>query len=219
MEKTRSIKNVAAVTDKKVALILDAAQHMFGIYGYSNTTMNSISGKLKISKASLYYYYPDKEHLFKAVLENEMEQFRLRMLQLIGERKHAGSLLKTYVTRRQGFFRNLINLDKLNCELASENKPFQTELIKKFYLAELILVEKIIKKGIDIGEFRPLPKKNTAKLFVDLLCGIKLLSVTRGKTGIPYDETQVSRAAKHLSTIFIKGISTNELYPKNHKIK
>ena len=53
--------------DIKKEKILDAAYEQFLHYGYSKTTMNEIAGALSMSKALLYYYFPDKSELYIAV--------------------------------------------------------------------------------------------------------------------------------------------------------
>src|ERR1700712_891186 len=54
--------------DIKREKILDAAYQRFLHYGYSKTTMNEIAGDLSLSKALLYYYFPDKSQLYIAVM-------------------------------------------------------------------------------------------------------------------------------------------------------
>src|SRR5579864_5345928 len=53
--------------DIKREKILEAAYQQFLHYGYSKTTMNEIAGALSMSKALLYYYFPDKSQLYVAV--------------------------------------------------------------------------------------------------------------------------------------------------------
>src|ERR1700712_5501525 len=54
--------------DIKREKILDAAHNRFLHYGYSKTTMNEIAGDISMSKALLYYYFPDKSELYTAVM-------------------------------------------------------------------------------------------------------------------------------------------------------
>ncbi|HEY4784669.1 MAG TPA: helix-turn-helix domain-containing protein, partial [Bacteroidales bacterium] len=51
---------------EKLEVILKAAQKRFGLYGLEKTTMKEIASDMGMSKAALYYYFPDKEGLFKA---------------------------------------------------------------------------------------------------------------------------------------------------------
>ena len=59
--------------DKKRDAIIDAAEKRFSHFGVAKTTMNEIADDLSISKASLYYYFPDKLNLYAAVLKKLIE--------------------------------------------------------------------------------------------------------------------------------------------------
>src|ERR1700749_4271897 len=54
--------------DIKREKILEPSHQRFLHYGYSKTTMNEIAGDLSMSKALLYYYFPDKSELYVAVM-------------------------------------------------------------------------------------------------------------------------------------------------------
>src|ERR1700733_14021802 len=72
--------------DVKKEKILEAAHHRFLHFGYSKTTMNEIAGDLSMSKALLYYYFPDKSQLYVAVM-----------------RKVAGEYLKSLASKANTF--------------------------------------------------------------------------------------------------------------------
>ena len=61
--------------DSKIVLILEAARKRFAHYGIAKTTMNEIAADIGMSKASLYYYFPDKERLFVAVVDKDIDEF------------------------------------------------------------------------------------------------------------------------------------------------
>jgi TetR/AcrR family transcriptional regulator len=54
--------------DKRKEEIIEVAIRRFSHYGFSKTTMNEIADDVKITKANLYYYYPDKVALIKDVI-------------------------------------------------------------------------------------------------------------------------------------------------------
>jgi TetR/AcrR family transcriptional regulator len=47
--------------------IIEAAKERFAHFGFSKVTMEEIASDVDLGKASLYYYFPTKEDLFKAV--------------------------------------------------------------------------------------------------------------------------------------------------------
>jgi AcrR family transcriptional regulator len=49
--------------------ILDAAEELFATRGYAATTIKAIGRRAGVNSALLYYYFPDKLGLYRAVLE------------------------------------------------------------------------------------------------------------------------------------------------------
>jgi len=64
--------------------ILEVAEAFLGEYGYHGTRLHHIAHRVGIQKASLFHYFPSKEHLYRAVLEEgfgETEQTLRRALE------------------------------------------------------------------------------------------------------------------------------------------
>lgn len=58
-------------TDATLA-ILDAAETLFARQGFAATTIKAIGKEAGVNPALLYYYFPDKERLYHAVLERRL---------------------------------------------------------------------------------------------------------------------------------------------------
>ena len=54
---------------------VDAAREAFFTNGYAGTTMSSIASKVGGSKTTLWSYFPSKEDLFEAVVDDIVEQY------------------------------------------------------------------------------------------------------------------------------------------------
>ncbi len=59
---------------RRVHEILNAATNALAFEGYSNFTMRSIALKAGISLKNLQYYFPTKDSLFQAVVEQRLEE-------------------------------------------------------------------------------------------------------------------------------------------------
>ena len=55
--------------------IIEAARNRFAHYGFSKVTMEEVALDVGMGKASLYYYFPNKEDLFKSVIQKEQDLF------------------------------------------------------------------------------------------------------------------------------------------------
>ena len=62
------------VEDKlaKRHVILAAALQMFKSTSYSEVTMSSVAGKAKLAKGTLFLYFPTKEEMFLALMEEQL---------------------------------------------------------------------------------------------------------------------------------------------------
>lgn len=53
--------------------VLDAALHLFAHQGYRATAVRDIAERAKVSTGNLYHHFPDKEAIFRALLDEYME--------------------------------------------------------------------------------------------------------------------------------------------------
>ena len=61
------------------AAILFAARAVFAELGYGSTTVRDVIRRTDLASGTFYNYFPDKESLFRAVVEQSAEQVRARV--------------------------------------------------------------------------------------------------------------------------------------------
>jgi len=64
--------------------ILDAAERLFAQQGFSRTTIKQIGKAAGVNSALLYYYFGDKEGLYRSVLERLVSRLVSRTLGRLG---------------------------------------------------------------------------------------------------------------------------------------
>ena len=192
----------------KIQLIIEVAQKRFGTYGIEKTSMREIANDINLSKASLYYYFPDKESLYKAVVEKEQLEFLNRISGKIQNILDPEILLREYATTRLSYFRSLLNLSRLRLEAYSGLKPVLRETIMFFKEKEKEIIVNILKKGINSGTFNMNNPEQIALLFLDLLRGLRISVVNEKKTLIIEQEEFDNLLTKTIAftDIFIKGL-------------
>lgn len=192
----------------KEKIILEAAQKRFGHFGLAKTTMTEIATDVGMSKASLYYYYPDKEHLFLAVIEQEIGEFIKALTAMIGEEESASKKLKQYTSIRHEYFRRLISLAKLGEHTLTAMKASMDGFKRNLEQQEKELIRRIFQEGIKTGEFESFNAKAHADLFVATMHGLRM-SVIHKK---PLSETKeedyqlAEQYQKQITALFIKSI-------------
>lgn len=195
----------------KIKHMIDVAQCLFGIHGFEKVSMNDIADELNMSKASLYYYFPDKENLCKAVLEREKTQFITEVSELVSSIKDADKMLKEYSLVRISYFNRFLNLSRLRQETYSTLRPVFREVLTIFKEKEKEMIVKILKKGLSEGIFFIDNPDETASLYLDLLkgLGVNIINTKMTMTMEQEEYDLLVRKTALFTEIFIKGLKAN----------
>lgn len=162
---------------ERVRQIIDAAQKRFGIYGYEKTTMSEIASDLDMCKGSLYYYFPDKEHLYIAVVKKEHDFFIEKITQKIDLLTDASQMVYEYMNIRVSYFTTLLNLSRLRHETLHDLHSIMHQAWKVFRDQEEEILIRILKIGIEKGEFECRNIDEHVELFLDVIRGLTITSI------------------------------------------
>ena len=141
-----------AVSRTKIKIV-EAARQLFAKQGLDNTTMNDIAVASGKGRRTLYTYFKNKEDVFSAVIETELERLS-EMVEVMAKRQRSLedklvefiflhlSLIKEVVLRngnlRAEFFRNIWMVEKVR---------------KNFDRAEINFFMNVLKEGNETGTF------------------------------------------------------------------
>ncbi len=163
----------AEIPDKRQQ-ILCAAQRCFARYGFAKTTLDDIAAGVGMKKASLYYYYENKESIFRDVIEYESSQ----LLKLLNERMVSCSSpeekLRVFARTRIEYLQQTINLHDLSIQVILEVKPIIDRLFHSFQKTQVDYLSKILEEGIQEGTFGPCEVSNTATAILTVLEAVVL---------------------------------------------
>jgi AcrR family transcriptional regulator len=193
---------------EKANQIIDAAQKRFALHGFEKTTMKEIAGDLNMSKGSLYYYFPDKEHLYKAIVCKEHDLFILTLREEIHKLADPSLMLRKYVEIRLDLFRMLINLSRSRLNTLPGINSFLQEIIANLWLQEKETVKEILETGNALGKFEIENTDETSELLLHLLKGLRLIFLKEMTVCYP-DRTEYELLVKKTTLfviLFIKGI-------------
>jgi AcrR family transcriptional regulator len=194
---------------EKIDQILSAAQKRFGVYGFEKTAMHEIASDIGISKASLYYYFPDKQRLFNAVIESEQNELFQSVENKIKTIDSPVDVLSNYILIRLDFFKSFMNLGRLRHNEMRELKSGMKELISEFNNRELEIVTQILEKGKELQVFDISDCEETAKLFIETIKGYRSQFMQNKEfMYIENDEFAILKMKmEKLTQILIKGIT------------
>ena len=193
----------------KIGTIVAAARKRFGHYGLAKTTMNEIASDVGMSKASLYYYFPDKEHLFLEVLRLEMENFFTEINRLTSQSIPPPDQLKQYVDLRFNSFKDFLNLGKLATAHFESVRSAFFPLNNDFLEREKMIIRTILESGIKNNSFEPVDVPSHADLFVSVLRSLRVLILKQRNDFLLTDEDyeEIKNYQARFTSVFIKGIS------------
>src|SRR6185312_1322857 len=137
--------------DIKKEKILEAAYQRFLHYGYSKTTMNEIAGDLSMSKALLYYYFPDKSQLYVAVMRKLAHDFIQMLSESVAQSTDLLSAFKAQIDTHHEFMVNNYNFFDF-FRLNEQNLPATIwQIVGEVHSAELSLLSNAIKTEAEKG--------------------------------------------------------------------
>ncbi|HET8648645.1 MAG TPA: TetR/AcrR family transcriptional regulator [Gemmatimonadales bacterium] len=152
--------------------ILEAAEAVFGEFGYNGTRLEEVARRAGVSKGTLYLYFESKEALFR-------EMVRARVLPIVDLaeqtlQEHHGSpadLLVKVVRQMWAALRNA-RLARMSRLMTAELAGFPE--LGRFYYEEVVLrsrrvIEAVLERGIAAGEFRAMPHRFVARAVPALL--------------------------------------------------
>jgi AcrR family transcriptional regulator len=147
--------------------IIEAALAIFGDRGLAAARLEDIAKRAGLSKGTIYLYFPNKEELFREVI-------RSTVVSRIAEREQAflnasGSAVEVLTEYTRAYWKFI-----RSSEFAPIFRLVHAEIhnfpdLAAFYVEEVVarshrLVEALVKRGIDTGEFRDIDPRVAARL-------------------------------------------------------
>jgi len=163
--------------------LLDAALELFVEKGFAATRSEEVAQRAGVSKGTLYLYYPSKQELFKAVIRHNLSNLIAEGQEVAAQFEGTSSELLTLLI---GVWWERVG----NTPAAGIHKVIIAEVrnfpdLAQFYTDEVIapadqLFSFAVQRGIDRGEFRPLPAHEVA---LALIAPIIFLALHRHSFG------------------------------------
>jgi AcrR family transcriptional regulator len=158
--------------DKKEE-ILKAGSACFARYGYEKTTMDDIGRLVGLNKASLYYYYKNKESIFSEVILKERAEYITRLQNSIKKRKNVRQKILSYMKDRYRFVLDYFNLQNLSKESINQLRPFFVLLYQSGIDNEINFIKSLIDQGVKSKKFKPCDSKRIAANIITIGDAIK----------------------------------------------
>jgi len=140
--------------------IISSAQKLFIQFGISKTTMEDIAKTTGKGKSTLYYYFKNKEEIFTAVLDKEINEIAAEINLQIDSVDSATDKLKAYIITTSLAISKKINLYHVIKGEIKDYWKIVGETKEKYNRLERKKLSEIISLGVKNKEFKTIDEKN-----------------------------------------------------------
>ncbi|MCV2367177.1 TetR/AcrR family transcriptional regulator [Roseateles oligotrophus] len=149
--------------------LLAAALSLFVEKGFAATRAEEVAALAGVSKGTLYLYYPSKDDLFKAVVRENLSSRIAEAAVLAAQHQGTVADLLCHVMGEWWRQVGLGTAGGISKIMMAEARNFPE--LARFYVDEVVqpthrLLGSLIERGIQSGEFRPVPVADTVHVLV-----------------------------------------------------
>jgi len=152
--------------------IIDAAMAVFSTKGYAKANIREIAKAAGISVGGVYLYFRNKEELYKSLINKWMQDIGSRLEVTVGSAGSAAEALSNFLKL---YLENALkHKEFILLHIREHGFAFGVHEKRQFFRKQRALIENIIQKGIQSGEFRKCNADHMAKMIMGSLRGIIL---------------------------------------------
>ena len=180
----------------------------FAKYGLDKTTLDDIAKEVGLNKASLYYYYKNKEEIFLEVAITEGHDFLKTLQAHVLEKKGIEARVTYYLLERINYYKNILNMNRVSAETLNKMLPRFFELFDAIMKQEVQFLSKVILDGVKSKELRPVNHERLASSLIIMNDALKHHAEHRAilKNQDEIDYSQITEEMKLLVSLIFKGL-------------
>ncbi len=149
--------------------ILRVADRLFAERGLDGAKTEAIAAAAGINKALLFYYFKSKDALFRAVMENHLEEFHRQASAVLSERAPAPDVLLRYLSMHFDFIAQRPHYPALFLRLLMTDAELAARLTRRHFQPRARQFEALIRRGVREGSFRPVDSTHAALSLIALV--------------------------------------------------
>ncbi len=183
--------------------LIDVARQLFARLGVENTTMNDIAVASHKGRRTLYTYFNNKNEVYQAVLENELEQMYHSLQNVANKNLPADEKLLLFFFTRFDTIKNVVARNgTLKADFFRDIWRVQN-VRKSFDRKEIQILKDILNKGVEEGTFEMPSTDVTAEILHHALKGLEVPYI-RGQINPMNPASESNR--ENISYLIFQGI-------------
>lgn len=133
--------------------LIDVARELFAKKGIEATTMNDIAAQSGRGRRTLYTYFRNKEEIYSAVVESELEYISREMDKVVQANIAPEKKIVQVIYKHLSLIADIVKRNgNINAEFFRDiNKVERTR--KRFDMEEIFAIRSILQQGIEMGTF------------------------------------------------------------------
>ncbi|SEA37878.1 TetR/AcrR family transcriptional regulator [Pedobacter hartonius] len=191
--------------------ILSGAKKLFGKHGLKKTTMEEIATAAGKGKSTLYYYFPSKNEIFEAVVEDEMKNVVKRIREAVNASLTAKEKLKAFL---QAQITSIIGFHSFREVLFDDLLASMRMLIwikSRYEQIQIDMIREILLGGSQSGEFKEMSTDRMNKMSFVMVTAFRGLHFP---LSVELSEIQTNEYFDEMIDMLIAGIGNDILKKK-----
>ena len=167
--------------------LMEVALELFSLRDFGSVSIKDIAKAAGVNTALIYYYFDSKEGLFRATLEHAVGQALDNYRTLKERHTDPVDLIGDWFDTQRQLSRPIRQLVKIMLDYSSTRTQIDLidDVIRQFYAEEVEILAGSIRRGIELGIFRPVDPERAAHLASTHLDGIMVRSFIHKDFDIP----------------------------------
>ena len=159
--------------------LMAAALDLFAERNFASVTIKDIARATGVNTALIYYYFDSKQGLFRAIIENAVENAFAEFDRLAEVPDDPAEVIKMWLNNHLHLYDRIHKLVKISLDYkgAPEKDPAIDAAITLFYDREREMLSDCIRQGVDRGVFGPVDPERIARYISTYLDGAMVRAV------------------------------------------
>jgi AcrR family transcriptional regulator len=157
--------------------IVNAASIVFQRWGVNKTTMEDIACEAGKGKSTLYYYYKNKDEIFRDLAISKLNRVVIKAKISADQKNSSREKLKYYCLAMLNELKNLLDEYPIVKEELNNNKEFMKEISRLICKKHGAILLDFLQKGMDAGEFthiQPSELNEVTNVTITIVFGLAL---------------------------------------------
>lgn len=184
------------------------AMQCFSKFGLDKTTLDDIAQAVGLNKASLYYYYKNKEDIFIEAALKEGEDYIASLQEKALLKKGVENQVWFYMQSRFDYYTNILNMNRVSVETLNKILPKFFELYESLMKREKKFLSQLVKNAIQNEELLNTNIEKVASVLINISDALKhsteQKAILKGEVNVDY--TQSINDMKFLVSLIFKGL-------------